>query len=276
MTASNAEPSPEIFQWEGFAVLRGAFRLCGGLDIIKLTKTPLIYSVSRFNLGSLELCLGGWAHQSPPVATGLLKRTASPGASYAPKRTSTLGSLNEPTMSTRLHTSPQVNTTNQFIHIIKFHERFLHFTSQLVFSHKMTETWALFVTSVDSSTSTAGVTNLFAIAGHFVSYLWVSGPHNFLVILWNLLKTKKIVHQQKQTNAGRTKFFCGPHVRHPCSTATNGAALISFISYLITSPVASIKSFWIMLEKPENSKCIYSKCQANLSSFAARVRKSST
>jgi len=27
-----------------------------------------------------------------------------------------------------------------------------------------------------------GVTNLFAIAGHFVSYRWVSGPHNFVVI----------------------------------------------------------------------------------------------
>jgi len=26
------------------------------------------------------------------------------------------------------------------------------------------------------------VTNVFAIAGHFVSYRWVSGPHNFLVI----------------------------------------------------------------------------------------------
>ena len=31
----------------------------GGLDIIKLTKTPLIYRVSRFNLEGLELCLGG-------------------------------------------------------------------------------------------------------------------------------------------------------------------------------------------------------------------------
>ena len=77
--------------------------------------------------------------------------------------------------------------------------------------------------------SSAGVTNLFAIAGHFVSYHWVSGPHNFLVILWNLFKTKKIVHQQKQTakkvqdcwsrqNASRAvKLFCGPHVRHPWS-----------------------------------------------------------
>ena len=35
----------------------------GGLDIIKLTKTQLIYSVSRFNLGGLELCLG---RLSPP------------------------------------------------------------------------------------------------------------------------------------------------------------------------------------------------------------------
>jgi len=41
-----------------------------------------------------------------------LKRTASPGASFAPKRTFTLGSLNEPTMSTRLHTAPQVNAAH--------------------------------------------------------------------------------------------------------------------------------------------------------------------
>jgi len=33
------------------------------------------------------------------------------------------------------------------------------------------------------SSTKPGVTNLFAIAGHFVSYRWVSGPHNFLVIL---------------------------------------------------------------------------------------------
>jgi len=35
--------------------------------------------------------------------------------------------------------------------------------------------------------SKPGVTNLFAIAGQFVSYRWVIGLHNFLVILWNLL-----------------------------------------------------------------------------------------
>ena len=41
-----------------------------------------------------------------------LTRTASPGASFAHKRTSTLGSLNKPTMSTRLHTVPQVNAAH--------------------------------------------------------------------------------------------------------------------------------------------------------------------
>jgi len=35
--------------------------------------------------------------------------------------------------------------------------------------------------------SRSGVTNLFAVVGRFVSYRWVIGPHNFLVILWNLL-----------------------------------------------------------------------------------------
>jgi len=42
------------FSIGGFAVLLETFRLCGGLEIIKLTKTPLIYSVSRFNLGGLS------------------------------------------------------------------------------------------------------------------------------------------------------------------------------------------------------------------------------
>jgi len=60
------------FSIEGFAVLRGGFALVrGGLDIIKLTKILLIYSVSRFNLGGLKLCLGGLSPPKPPVATGL-------------------------------------------------------------------------------------------------------------------------------------------------------------------------------------------------------------
>jgi len=59
------------------------------------------------------------------------------------------------------------------------------------------------------------------------------------------------------------------------SAAINGTALISFISYLTTSPIAAIKSFWIMFQKPENA-VVVSKFLANLSSFAARVCKSST
>jgi len=51
--------------------------LCGsaeGLDIIKLTKTPLIYSVSRVNLGKLGVLLGGVSSpRPPPVATGLTR-----------------------------------------------------------------------------------------------------------------------------------------------------------------------------------------------------------
>ena len=48
------------FSIRGFAILRGGLCVCaGGLDIIKLTKTPLIYSVSRLNFGGLELCLRG-------------------------------------------------------------------------------------------------------------------------------------------------------------------------------------------------------------------------
>jgi len=46
----------------------GALRLCrGGLDIEKLIKPPMIYSVSYFDLGGLLLCLGVLAHQSPPT-----------------------------------------------------------------------------------------------------------------------------------------------------------------------------------------------------------------
>ena len=42
----------------------------GGAWHSNLTKIPLIHSVSYF---SLKLCLGGLAHQSPPVATGLIQ-----------------------------------------------------------------------------------------------------------------------------------------------------------------------------------------------------------
>ena len=43
----------------------------GGLTLQKLTKTQVIYGVSCFNLGGLELCFGGISPQKPPVATGL-------------------------------------------------------------------------------------------------------------------------------------------------------------------------------------------------------------
>jgi len=46
--------------------------LCGGgLDIIKLTKTPLIYNVSRFNSGGLGALFGELSPPKSPVATGL-------------------------------------------------------------------------------------------------------------------------------------------------------------------------------------------------------------
>ena len=64
------EPSPKVFN-------RGALRFCGGICVcavgldIKLTKTPLISSVSRFNLGVLGILFGGLRPPNPHVATGL-------------------------------------------------------------------------------------------------------------------------------------------------------------------------------------------------------------
>jgi len=43
------------------------------LTFAKLTKTPLIYNVSYFNLGYMERCLGGAKPTTDhPVATGLV------------------------------------------------------------------------------------------------------------------------------------------------------------------------------------------------------------
>ena len=52
----------------GLCSSAGGLCVCaGGLDIIKLTKTPLIYSsVSRFNLGGLEALFGGDKPTNPP------------------------------------------------------------------------------------------------------------------------------------------------------------------------------------------------------------------
>jgi len=55
----------------GICSSAGRFSLClGGLEIIKLIKTPLIYSVARFNLGGLEVCLGGLSPPKPHRGDG--------------------------------------------------------------------------------------------------------------------------------------------------------------------------------------------------------------
>jgi len=46
---------------------RGALRLWRGLDIENFIKSPMVYSVSYFDLGGLVLCLGGL---SPPKPRG--------------------------------------------------------------------------------------------------------------------------------------------------------------------------------------------------------------
>ena len=56
---------------KGLCISEGGFGFVRGLDTQKFTKTQLIYSVSCFNLGGLELRLGGLAPKSPPVATEL-------------------------------------------------------------------------------------------------------------------------------------------------------------------------------------------------------------
>jgi len=62
-------------QWCWGALHFSAGGLCvylGGLEIIKLTKTPLIYNVSRFNLGELWALFAGGSPPKPPVAMGLV------------------------------------------------------------------------------------------------------------------------------------------------------------------------------------------------------------
>ena len=62
---SGARIVPRKFSIGGFAFLRLV------LTFWKLTKTLLIYNVSCFNLGGLELCFGRISPPKPSVATGL-------------------------------------------------------------------------------------------------------------------------------------------------------------------------------------------------------------
>jgi len=59
-----------MFSVRGLCSSAGGFFVCAGLDFIKLTKTPLIYSVSRFNLGGLGALFGGISPPKPPRGDG--------------------------------------------------------------------------------------------------------------------------------------------------------------------------------------------------------------
>jgi len=50
----------------------------GGLDIEKLIKPPMIYSVSYFDLEGLSTLFGGAKPTKTPVATGLLQTNNGP------------------------------------------------------------------------------------------------------------------------------------------------------------------------------------------------------
>jgi len=56
-----------------FSIGGFVFVWAGGLDIIKLTKTPFIYSISRFNLGGLGALFGG---SKPPRGDGTASETS--------------------------------------------------------------------------------------------------------------------------------------------------------------------------------------------------------
>ena len=75
---SSPEPSPENFSIGRLGSSAGQLCVCaGGVDIIKLTKIPPIYSVSRFNLGGLGALYGGLIPPKTPVAAGLLQSQIS-------------------------------------------------------------------------------------------------------------------------------------------------------------------------------------------------------
>ena len=97
----------------------------------------------------------------------------------------------------------------------------------------------------------AGVTNLFGIAGHFVSYRWVIGPHNFLVILWNLLVQdcwSRLNASRAARNSFEGRMFVTPVLEgaigliappwiHPCM---KGGTFLPDLSQELEEPVGSL------------------------------------
>ena len=71
---------------EGFYVRAGGTRLCMGTWHSNLTKIPLIYSVSCFDLGRLGALFGGLSPPKLLVATGLFMRSPSPSHSQSASR----------------------------------------------------------------------------------------------------------------------------------------------------------------------------------------------
>jgi len=109
----------------------------------------------------------------------------------------------------------------------------------------------MFFSSLVLCSSKPGVTNLFAIPGHFVSCHWVSGPHNFVVILWNLLKRKKL-------EAGEAKF------------TTAGLVLNASRAACSSPPVRSL-SIFVFCSAATNKNYVF--VHVKYSTFALRVNK---
>jgi len=59
----------------------GLYVCSGGLDIVKIDKTPQIHSISYFNMGGLEFC-GGLSPPKTPMVTGMLELQSVDKAAY--------------------------------------------------------------------------------------------------------------------------------------------------------------------------------------------------
>ena len=83
--APNQNRRQKVFNRVFFGFYGWFSDFAGRLDILKIHKTPLIYCVRWFNLGGLELCLGGLNPPNPPVATGLHLIRSGPNVIQLPK-----------------------------------------------------------------------------------------------------------------------------------------------------------------------------------------------